>query len=89
MQAEAEAPAVVPEQGGLSGIRMLFVAPDDYPAFRVDLVELFSNHLVSRGLNIDWSLLTSAAPSGSMSRVARCRKDSVRCATGWRRTGFA
>jgi glycosyltransferase involved in cell wall biosynthesis len=56
MQAEAEAPAVVPEQGGLSGIRMLFVAPDDYPAFRVDLVELFSNHLVSRGLNIDWSL---------------------------------
>lgn len=56
MQAEAEAPAVVPEQGGLSGVRMLFVAPDDYPAFRVDLVELFSNHLVSRGLNIDWSL---------------------------------
>ncbi len=56
MQAEAEAPAVVPEQGALSGVRMLFVAPDDYPAFRVDLVELFSNHLVSRGLNIDWSL---------------------------------
>ncbi len=56
MQAEAEAPAVAPEQGALSGVRMLFVAPDDYPAFRVDLVELFSNHLVSRGLNIDWSL---------------------------------
>ena len=35
---------------------MLFVAPDDYPAFRVDLVELFSNHLVKRGLEIDWSL---------------------------------
>jgi glycosyltransferase involved in cell wall biosynthesis len=35
---------------------MLFVAPDDYPAFRVDLVELFSNHLVGRGLEIDWSL---------------------------------
>jgi glycosyltransferase involved in cell wall biosynthesis len=35
---------------------MLFVAPDDYPAFRVDLVELFSNHLASRGLQIDWSL---------------------------------
>lgn len=56
MQAEAEAPAVAPEQGALSGVRMLFVAPDDYPAFRVDLVELFSNHLVSRGLKIDWSL---------------------------------
>lgn len=56
MQAEVEAPAVAPEQGALSGVRMLFVAPDDYPAFRVDLVELFSNHLVSRGLNIDWSL---------------------------------
>lgn len=56
MQAEAEAPAVALEQGALSGVRMLFVAPDDYPAFRVDLVELFSNHLVSRGLNIDWSL---------------------------------
>ncbi|MBB6011787.1 glycosyltransferase involved in cell wall biosynthesis [Aquamicrobium lusatiense] len=35
---------------------MLFVAPDDYPPFRVDLVELFSNHLVGRGLEIDWSL---------------------------------
>lgn len=43
-------------QGPLAGVRMLFVAPDDYPAFRVDLVELFSNHLVSRGLRIDWSL---------------------------------
>src|SRR5690606_29151366 len=29
---------------------------DDYPPFRVDLVELFSNHLVGRGLEIDWSL---------------------------------
>lgn len=56
MHAEAEAPAVAPEQGALSGVRMLFIAPDDYPAFRVDLVELFSNHLVSRGLKIDWSL---------------------------------
>jgi glycosyltransferase involved in cell wall biosynthesis len=35
---------------------MLFVAPDDYPAFRVDLTELFSRHLVERGLSIDWSL---------------------------------
>ena len=43
-------------QGPLAGVRMLFVAPDDYPAFRVDLVERFSNHLVSRGLRIDWSL---------------------------------
>ncbi len=46
----------IPRQGALAGVRMLFVAPDDYPAFRVDLVELFSNHLVGRGLKIDWSL---------------------------------
>jgi glycosyltransferase involved in cell wall biosynthesis len=45
-----------PSPGTLAGVRMLFVAPDDYPAFRVDLVELFSNHLVGRGLEIDWSL---------------------------------
>jgi glycosyltransferase involved in cell wall biosynthesis len=42
--------------GPLAGQRMLFVAPDDYPAFRVDLTELFSRHLVGRGLAIDWSL---------------------------------
>jgi glycosyltransferase involved in cell wall biosynthesis len=46
----------IPPQGALASVRMLFVAPDDYPAFRVDLVELFSNHLVGRGLEIDWSL---------------------------------
>lgn len=46
----------VPQQGALDGVRLLFVAPDDYPAFRVDLVELFSNHLVVRGMKIDWSL---------------------------------
>ncbi|PSJ58897.1 glycosyltransferase [Pseudaminobacter soli (ex Li et al. 2025)] len=46
----------MPSQKMLAGVRMLFVAPDDYPAFRVDLVELFSNHLVGRGLEIDWSL---------------------------------
>ncbi len=40
----------------LAGTHMLFVAPDDYPPFRVDLVELFSNHLVGRGLTVDWSL---------------------------------
>src|SRR5690606_26046756 len=40
----------------LAGRRMLFVAPDDYPAYRVDLTELFSRHLVGRGLSIDWSL---------------------------------
>jgi glycosyltransferase involved in cell wall biosynthesis len=44
------------KQGPLAGRRMLFVAPDDYPAFRVDLIELFSRHLVERGLSIDWSL---------------------------------
>ena len=46
------------ETGGasLAGRRMLFVAPDDYPAYRVDLTELFSRHLVGRGLSIDWSL---------------------------------
>lgn len=48
-------PAIVPH-GSLANVRMLFVAPDEYPPFRVDLVELFSNHLVSRGLKIDWSL---------------------------------
>jgi glycosyltransferase involved in cell wall biosynthesis len=48
----AEAPAT----GPLAGRRMLFVAPDDYPAFRVDLTELFSRHLVGQGLSIDWSL---------------------------------
>lgn len=42
--------------GALAGRRMLFVAPDDYPAYRVDLTELFSRHLVGRGLSIDWSL---------------------------------
>lgn len=42
--------------GPLGGRRMLFVAPDDYPAFRVDLTELFSRHLVGRGLHVDWSL---------------------------------
>ena len=45
-----------PLRSPLAGLRMLFVAPDDYPAFRVDLVELFSNHLLRRGLKIDWSL---------------------------------
>lgn len=44
------------EVGSLAGRRMLFLAPDDYPAFRVDLTELFSRHLVERGLSIDWSL---------------------------------
>lgn len=34
-----------PATGPLAGRRMLFVAPDDYPAFRVDLTELFSRHL--------------------------------------------
>ena len=48
------APAAI--SGPLAGRRMLFVAPDDYPAFRVDLTELFSRHLVERGLSIDWSL---------------------------------
>lgn len=48
----SQAPARTP----LAGKRMLFVAPDDYPAFRVDLTELFSRHLVSRGLLVDWSL---------------------------------
>lgn len=42
--------------GVLAGSKMLFVAPDDYPAYRVDLTELFSRHLVERGLAIDWSL---------------------------------
>ena len=46
----------VPHRNTLDGTRLLFVAPDDYPAFRVDLVELFSNHLVARGMKIDWSL---------------------------------
>ena len=45
-----------PATGPLAGRRMLFVAPDDYPAFRVDLTELFSRHLVGQGLSIDWSL---------------------------------
>lgn len=49
----------LPRERKLAGVRMLFVAPDDYPAFRVDLTELFSNHLVSRGLEIDWSLRPS------------------------------
>ncbi|MBZ9674370.1 glycosyltransferase [Mesorhizobium sp. ES1-1] len=49
-------PSPVPAQKSLAGVRVLFVAPDDYPAFRVDLTELFSNHLVARGLEIDWSL---------------------------------
>lgn len=49
-------PAPVQRRKTLAGARMLFVAPDDYPAFRVDLTELFSNHLVGRGLEIDWSL---------------------------------
>jgi glycosyltransferase involved in cell wall biosynthesis len=47
---------VARRRGPLAGKRMLFVAPDDYPAFRVDLTELFSRHLVERGLGIDWSL---------------------------------
>ena len=52
-KAKPTSPAV---PGPLAGRRMLFVAPDDYPAFRVDLTELFSRHLVERGLAIDWSL---------------------------------
>lgn len=54
--AEVGSPMPAAQKKTLAGVRMLFVAPDDYPAFRVDLVELFSNHLVSRGLEIDWSL---------------------------------
>ncbi len=54
--AEVGSPIPAVQERALAGVRMLFVAPDDYPAFRVDLVELFSNHLVSRGLEIDWSL---------------------------------
>jgi len=52
--AETEATAI--RIGPLAGCRMLYVAPDDYPAFRVDLTELFSRHMVERGLAIDWSL---------------------------------
>ncbi|TPL90906.1 glycosyltransferase family 4 protein [Mesorhizobium sp. B2-3-13] len=55
-QSIATADVKSPQQSPLAGVRVLFVAPDDYPAFRVDLVELFSNHLVGRGLKIDWSL---------------------------------
>ncbi len=55
MQADREM-GETPAAGALAGRRMLFVAPDDYPAFRVDLTELFSRHLVGRGLSIDWSL---------------------------------
>jgi heat-inducible transcriptional repressor len=48
--------------GPLSGKRMLFVAPDDYPAYRVDLTELFSRHLVERGLAI-WAGAESGLPA--------------------------
>ncbi len=58
-------------RGGIAGCRMLFVAPDDYPAFRVDLTELFSRHLVGRGLRIDWSLRrTDAGPAAVDDRGA-------------------
>lgn len=56
MTAAIKSPAQVLARNTLDQTRLLFVAPDDYPAFRVDLVELFSNHLVGRGLKIDWSL---------------------------------
>ncbi|MBX3531523.1 MAG: glycosyltransferase [Rhizobiaceae bacterium] len=57
MKHREEHQTVAAARGGpLAGRRMLFVAPDDYPAYRVDLTELFSRHLVNRGLSIDWSL---------------------------------
>jgi len=54
--------------GALANCRMLIVAPDDYPSFRVDLVELFSRHLVDRGLRIDWSLRPKAATDARTER---------------------
>lgn len=59
------------DTGRLAGRRMLFVAPDDYPAYRVDLTELFSRHLVERGLRIDWSLFrTDLGPAAIDDRGA-------------------
>ncbi len=87
MKAEAEASERVPAQGPLAGARMLFVAPDDYPAFRVDLVELFSNHLVGRGLKIDWSLRPFQDGPARVDERGAERGNSVRCATAWQRTG--
>lgn len=64
-------PARAAISGPLAGRRMLFVAPDDYPAFRVDLTELFSRHLVERGLAVDWSLhRTDEGDAGVVERGA-------------------
>jgi len=64
--AQAEAPRAGTPAGPLAGKKMLFVAPDDYPAFRVDLIELFSRHLVGRGLAVDWSLYRADEGEGGI-----------------------
>lgn len=36
-------------------VRLFYVAEDYFPAWRVDLVELFSRHLANQGLDLNWS----------------------------------
>ena len=35
-------------------MRLLFVTQDEYPPFRVDVVELFGRQMPARGHQIDW-----------------------------------
>lgn len=39
-----------------SKLKFLFVSADKYPPFRVDIIKLFAQELLGRGLTIDWIL---------------------------------
>lgn len=46
-------------------MRLLFVTQDEYPPFRVDVVELFGRQMPARGHQIDWLMQTRADVPGS------------------------
>ncbi|HEX7035350.1 MAG TPA: glycosyltransferase [Pseudomonadales bacterium] len=46
-------------------MRLLFVTQDEYPPFRVDVVELFGRQMPARGHEIDWLMQTREAVPGT------------------------
>jgi glycosyltransferase involved in cell wall biosynthesis len=54
--------------------RLIYVAVDPYPLFRVDLVELFSRHIADAGFKIDW-LVQQGDPSESAQIIEKSARE--------------
>ena len=68
IEVSSEKPVPDPPTSG-SGPRLFCVARDHYPAFRVDVTELFSRWLVAAGYRIDW-LMARGGPGPSEIAIA-------------------